>query len=103
MSASLAAGIILVTLGAIVRTWALLELRAIGMKPEDAGVLIRPPRYTDGGPYGWIRHPAYLGSELMIAGVGVAALGWAGVVLVLPAIPFFQRSVYEEERIRRGS
>lgn len=96
-----AVGIALITAGMGLRAWALHTLRhAAGLTWNSILSISRPPHYTTLGPYRWLRHPAYLGSMLAIAGVGALTLGWAGIILVLPAWPFFAKRMYEEDRLR---
>jgi protein-S-isoprenylcysteine O-methyltransferase Ste14 len=59
--------------------------------------------YT-GGPYRWVRHPAYLGDLLISAGIGLALGSWLGaaVALALTLIGHLPRIRVEEEELRRA-
>ena len=60
-----------------------------------------PLRYLSDGIFR-LRHPAYLGNLMTIAGVGALALGWGGLVLALAAAPFYADRIVREESLRRG-
>lgn len=64
--------------------------------------LTEPRRYLTDGVFR-LRHPAYIGHLVMIAGLGIACLGWGGVICALPAFPFYADRLLYEEDIRRGS
>jgi protein-S-isoprenylcysteine O-methyltransferase Ste14 len=57
---TLAWGLPIAALGELLRLWA-------------AGHLEKSREVTRSGPYGWLRHPLYVGSSLMAAGLAVAA------------------------------
>ena len=59
-SGSLAAGAIIAVAGEAIRVWA-------------AGHLEKGREVTTSGPYAWTRHPLYLGSTLIGAGLGIAS------------------------------
>ena len=82
------------------RWWALNELLKSGISEESIWEPQRQPVYIESGPYRWLRHPAYLGSMLSLSGFGISALGWGGVVLALPAWPFFALRIYQENELR---
>jgi protein-S-isoprenylcysteine O-methyltransferase Ste14 len=65
----------------------------------DFGLVMPPARYETGGIY-VLRHPAYLGAILMIAGAGILVFGWPGASLLIPALPFYADRIYREEAIR---
>ena len=78
-SGSLAAGAIIAVAGEAIRVWA-------------AGHLEKGREVTTSGPYAWTRHPLYLGSTLIGAGLGIAsanmvvgALGAAYLTITLTA------------------
>lgn len=66
---SLAMGAVVAAAGEAVRLWA-------------AGHLEKSREVTRSGPYRFTRHPLYLGSTLIGAGVAVAAASWIVAVLV---------------------
>jgi protein-S-isoprenylcysteine O-methyltransferase Ste14 len=83
------------------RKWALLHLGAAGIDSYLKLAITAPPnRYCTEGPYRWMRHPAYAGSLILIAGCGMLALGWGGFVIFLGAWPHFTRRVVLEENQR---
>ena len=67
--ASLRVGLPLALLGQALRFWA-------------AGHLEKSREVTSSGPYRFTRHPLYLGSSLMGAGLAVAASHWLVAVLI---------------------
>lgn len=97
---NVAVGIALAALGQAVILWARAVLRRHGIYSRQhlAGVA-RPNSWATEGPYR-LRHPIYYASLLMIAGVGIAALGWFGFVLALPALPYYQGKMALEDYIR---
>jgi protein-S-isoprenylcysteine O-methyltransferase Ste14 len=86
---------VMMWLGLALRIWAIAALggafrTTVDVDPDQTVV--------SNGPYKWIRHPAYAGLVLIVAGFGLARGNWlsfAGcVVLPLPAI---RRRIYVEE------
>jgi protein-S-isoprenylcysteine O-methyltransferase Ste14 len=69
--------------GLAIRTWA-------------RGHLDRAERVCTGGPYGWVRHPLYLGSFLMGLGVTLMALPW----MMVPAYAVIFVAMYLPKAIR---
>lgn len=67
---SLQIGLPIAVLGQLLRIWA-------------AGHLEKSREVTSSGPYRFTRHPLYLGSSLMGAGLAVAADHWAVATLIL--------------------
>lgn len=63
-------GLPIAVLGQLLRIWA-------------AGHLEKSREVTSSGPYRFTRHPLYLGSSVMGAGLAVAANHWAVAVLIL--------------------
>jgi protein-S-isoprenylcysteine O-methyltransferase len=72
------AGVLLGTLGLIVRIWAVLTLRE-----RYTRTLLTHAKHAieRSGPYRWVRHPGYFGSLLCLNGVAMAS----GSLLVLTA------------------
>jgi protein-S-isoprenylcysteine O-methyltransferase Ste14 len=68
---SLAAGFVIACVGELLRLWA-------------AGHLEKSREVTRSGPYRWLRHPLYVGSSIMSAGLAVAC--WSVPVAVLVAV-----------------
>jgi protein-S-isoprenylcysteine O-methyltransferase Ste14 len=73
----------IVLAGLAVRTWA-------------RGHLDRAERVCTGGPYGWVRHPLYVGSFLMGLGVTLMALPW----MVVPIYATIFVAMYLPKAIR---
>ncbi len=77
-----------------------LVLAGVALRVWCAGHLVKTEQLTCGGPYAWIRHPLYLGTLLIAAGLLVAAGGpvapW-GLGLLLPV--FFVYYLPYKERI----
>jgi protein-S-isoprenylcysteine O-methyltransferase Ste14 len=57
----------------------------------------------DGGPYGVVRHPMYLGSMMICAGVGAALATWPSrIAWTLPPLALLRR-ISVEERVLRAA
>jgi protein-S-isoprenylcysteine O-methyltransferase Ste14 len=94
------AGLAIMWLGLALRVWAVAVLgRAFRTTVEvDPGQAV-----VSTGPYRWIRHPAYAGLLLIVAGFGLAAdspLALA-VCLVLPPPAIVRRIQVEEAELDR--
>ena len=91
-------GALLFTAGILVRLWAARTFQRQGFTDwERIGV---PKVIVEDGPYRWLRHPMYLGTILMMAGAGIAALGWGGAVLAYAVVPVLRwRVVLETEAL----
>lgn len=72
----LAAGGLVVALGAGLRAW-------------GAGHLVKTERLVCSGPYAHLRHPLYAGTLLVAVGLGVAAGPWGIALVALAFAPFF--------------
>ena len=100
MTKSQIIGVVLAVVGLVLRWWAYRTLTEAGLPYSGFMEPQRPTEYTEEGPYRWVRHPAYVGSLLLIAGVGIVGLGWGGAVLALPAWPLFALRIHQENRLR---
>lgn len=80
--------------------WALFTLGpAFGIAPADRGLVVR-------GPYRWVRHPAYAGELLALAGVALnspslAAAAWNVAIWAVLLAATFHR-IRAEERVLAG-
>ena len=88
---SIAGGGAIASIGEALRVWA-------------AGHLEKSREVTTSGPYRWFRHPLYVGSSILGAGVCVAAgsVVAAAAVLVYLAVTL-RAAVVTEERFLRGA
>jgi protein-S-isoprenylcysteine O-methyltransferase Ste14 len=93
--AARAAGLVLMVLGLALRIW---SVAALGGAFRTTVEVSAGQAVVSGGPYTWIRHPAYAGLLLILAGFGLTRGNWlsfaACVVLPLPAIV---RRIHVEE------
>ena len=76
--------------GFVLRGWSVYSLW-----PTFSFKLSMPQQIIRKGPYKWVRHPSYLGTLLMLAGISlmscVLALNWLGFMF------FLARSHHEEQ------
>lgn len=93
-------GIALVVVGLMLRWWSWHVLRRVGLSYNGMMEPVRPTSYTNAGPYRVMRHPAYVGSMLVLSGLGIVWLGWGGWVLCLPAWPLFALRIHQENQLR---
>lgn len=99
----------LILSGFALRFWCWRELNKVGITTLMQLAIAAPPtRWTTAGPYGWpwvwpilMRHPAYIGSLMIVAGVGVLGFGeWSGCVIAFAAYPHYMRRILLEEVLR---
>jgi protein-S-isoprenylcysteine O-methyltransferase Ste14 len=77
-------GVVLALLGVALRVWAVWSLGRFFQRDvviQEGHVVWR------GGPYRWLRHPAYAGNLLSYFGLGLAIGSWVGAI-VLAGIAF---------------
>jgi protein-S-isoprenylcysteine O-methyltransferase Ste14 len=77
-------GVVLVSLGVVLRAWAVRSLGRFFQRDvivQEGHVVMRA------GPYRWLRHPAYAGNLVSYFGLGLAIGSWVAA-LVLLAIAF---------------
>ena len=93
-------GVTLMWLGLIIRVWAVVSLgRAFRTTVEvDAEQMI-----VTTGPYRWVRHPAYTGLLILLAGFGLSLANWLSlaVFVALPTIAVLRRIKVEEAELTR--
>ncbi len=97
---ALTVGVTLMWLGLIIRVWAVVSLgRAFRTTVEvDAEQMI-----VTTGPYRWVRHPAYTGLLILLAGFGLSLANWLSlaVFVALPTIAVLRRIKVEEAELTR--
>jgi protein-S-isoprenylcysteine O-methyltransferase Ste14 len=88
-------GIVLVASGIAVRQWA---ARTLGAFFTRSVVVPEAQAIVDSGPYRWVRHPAYAGDLLAVAGLGLVLGNWLslGIMLIGFGIASQQRVAAEE-------
>jgi protein-S-isoprenylcysteine O-methyltransferase Ste14 len=93
-------GLGVMCLGLATRVWAVAALgRSFRTTVEvDPGQAV-----VTSGPYRWVRHPAYTGLLLILAGYGLALGNWLSFAacLVIPLPAFLQRIRIEEAELDR--
>jgi len=98
---TLVIGIALAWLGILVRVWAVWSLGRFFQRE----VIIQPAHVVwRGGPYRWLRHPAYAGSLITYFGYGVAIGSWVGalVAAAIVAAAYVPRIRVEEAELTRA-
>ncbi len=75
-------GIAAMVLGIAVRQWAIATLGAFFSGQVRA---VEQHTVVRNGPYRRIRHPSYAGAILILAGIGLAVVSWAAVLVLLAA------------------
>lgn len=88
----------LIIVGTLLRAWAILELGRFFSRVVQ---IAEDHRLITGGPYRWIRHPAYTGMLIMDSCIVLGLGTWAGALLMLVAvlIPTLYRIRIEEEAL----
>src|SRR5229473_5536831 len=67
---------IVATAGLAYSVWGLAYLR------RSFSIIPEARRLVTGGPYGWSRHPVYLGEIATAIGVNLATTGWPGAIAI---------------------
>jgi protein-S-isoprenylcysteine O-methyltransferase Ste14 len=90
-----AAGLAVMWLGLIVRTWAIVVL---GRSFRTTVEIDADQPVVERGPYRWVRHPAYTGVLLLAAGYGLAMGSWLSLLITVtvPAVAMLRRIGVEE-------
>jgi protein-S-isoprenylcysteine O-methyltransferase Ste14 len=97
----LVVGLIIAWAGMLLRLWAVLTLGRF----FTTTVVVRPGQtVVSSGPYGFVRHPAYLGLLILLLGFGLTLgdLAAAVVMVVLPTMGLMWRIRVEEAALRAG-
>lgn len=96
------AGVILFVLGMSLRFWAMFHLRRAGVL--DCERIQIPTFRVKSGPYRLCGHPMYLGSVMVLSGVGMIGLGWGGIVLGYTAVPVLRiRALSEDDLLKAAN
>ncbi len=61
------------------------------------GIDVPPDRIVDGGIYGFIRNPMYLGHMIFLAGLAITLKSWVALALLFVHMVWFERRVREDE------
>lgn len=85
--------LLLSTAGLVYTVWALLYLR------RSFSILPEARRLVTGGPYGWSRHPLYLGEGVAAVGITVPTIGWQGGLLLAAFLVAQYLRIRAEERV----
>jgi protein-S-isoprenylcysteine O-methyltransferase Ste14 len=90
-----AAGVAVMWFGLALRIWAIAALRGAFRTTVE----VDPGQdVVSTGPYKWVRHPAYTGLLLIVAGFGLASGNWASLALcVALPLPAVVRRIHVEE------
>ncbi len=90
------AGVVMIWAGMAFRLWAVLTLGAFF---RTSVVLQEGHQLVTAGPYRWLRHPAYTGAIVTMAGLGLALGNWVSLtaMILFPGLAIAWR-VHVEER-----
>jgi protein-S-isoprenylcysteine O-methyltransferase Ste14 len=91
--AILAMGVVIVTLAALVRSWAEAYLHSSVVHDSD----LHSDRLVADGPYRRVRNPLYLGNILLALGLGLMASRTGFLVMEVATLPFVYRLILCEE------
>lgn len=89
----LAVGVLIVTLAALVRSWAEAYLHSSVVHDSD----LHSDRLVADGPYRRVRNPLYLGNILLAFGMGLMASRTGFLVVTVATVPFIYRLILREE------
>jgi len=89
---------ILILAGIGIRWWAIISL---GRFFSVDIALQEQHQIVQGGPYRWIRHPAYTGLLIIFLGMGIAFTNWLSLILIVVPITtlFLCRMRIEEDAL----
>ena len=93
MRVILALGALIVTLAALVRSWAAAYLHSSVVHDTE----LHSDRLVADGPYRRVRNPLYLGNILLAVGMGLMASRTGFLFLVAATVPFVYRLILREE------
>lgn len=93
-------GAALFNAGLGLRLWSIWHLLKAKHNKLSIAAIIKPPGgWITSGPYRYLRHPMYLGTLMMLAGIGCVALSYPGLVLFTPAVPHLAARVVAENAL----
>lgn len=95
-----AAGVVVMAAGLVVRLWAVVTLG----RSFSTFLDVRPGQsIVQHGPYRWVRHPSYTGLWLIVLGFGVGAAHWLCLIVcaTLPLAGLLPRMAVEEKELTR--
>ena len=95
-----AIGLTVLTIGALFRYFAFRELRKVGMEWNEIAFIGVPKVRATKGLYRLFHHPAYIGTFMGAAGLGMMALGWGGFIVFIGMVPFLGERMIVEKAIR---
>jgi protein-S-isoprenylcysteine O-methyltransferase len=89
-------GIVMIWAGMAFRLWAVLTLGAFF---RTSVVVQEGHQLVTGGPYRWLRHPAYTGAIITMVGLGFAFGNWGSLaaLILFPSLAIAYR-IHAEER-----
>lgn len=91
-------GLAIFLAGLFLALWARWVLGAMyGVSTSSSAPLQEKHRLVQRGPYGFVRHPMYLGYWLVMVGVLLMYLTWTPLVLLIVTVPSFYRRARREE------
>jgi len=75
----------------------------VGLRAWAAGYLRKQEELAVGGPYAYTRNPLYLGSAVLLVGLGLAAHSWISAALAVAYFAVFYTAVMrrEEQEMRQ--
>jgi protein-S-isoprenylcysteine O-methyltransferase Ste14 len=86
--------------GVALNRWA---RRTLAQHYRSLVTIVEHHEVIDGGPYGVVRHPMYLGSMMICAGAGIALATWpSSIAWALPPLALVRR-INVEERVLRDA
>ncbi len=91
-------GLVIFLVGLFLVLWARWALGAMyGVSTGSSAPLQDKHRFIQRGPYGFVRHPMYLGYWLVILGALLIYRTWTPLMLLIVAVPSFYRRARREE------